>query len=842
MFDFKKLMSLPKAGKKIDPIEIYDSLDRKSDVGSLRQTQERVLNEWFSKRKDEKDVIIKLHTGEGKTLVGLLILYSKLNASNAPCMYVCPNKFLLEQTCQEAKRFGIPYCIFENENLPEEFINGEKILIVHIQKVFNGLSKFGIDSHSIDVEAIILDDSHACIETIQSSFTISVDNENPLYKELLLLFEEDLKEQGEGTFADIKSGEFDSMLPIPYWTWIEKKDLIIEKISALKTDDKIKFQWPLLKDIFSKCQAFISGKCLEIVPYILPISKYRFWTNAKNRILMSASTQDDAFLIKDLDFETNAVKKPITDSSKKWSGEKLVLIPSLFNESLDHDFIVTQIAPPKQRNLYGIVIIVPSGKKSEQYKSLKAIVTSSQTIKENLENLKNGKYESPIVLVNRYDGIDLPDETCRILLLDSLPYSNSLATQYEESVRANSNMINKKIAQRIEQGMGRSVRGEKDYSVVLLIGSDLVQFVRNKKNALLFSEQTKKQIELGINIAEIAKNDYTEETNYYNEFRQLANQLLKRDENWKAYYKSEMDNIQLVEKDDTMLKIFDLEKKAEQAFSLDDYSKASKIIQQIADYFNNDQVEKAWYIQNKARMIYGLSKSDSNTLQISAYKQNRSLLKPKEGVNYEKIGLLDIDRISKIIEWIVQHDSVEELRNDVDKILFEADFEQKAEKFEEAIKSIGLMLGFVSQRPDKEIKKGPDNLWAIAKNRYIFLECKNEVNENRTEISKEECGQMNNHIAWFNDNYGSQTPVKRIWIHPSKKLSYHANLSAEVVVMRKGKLKDFKEKIKNFYKELYKHPIGEYPTEIVNSYLNTHKLDIKSIENLYTESIFFLGK
>ena len=28
-----------------------------------------------------------------------------------------------------------------------------------------------------------------------------------------------------------------------------------------------------------------------------------------------------------------------------------------------------------------------------------------------------------LVLVNRYDGIDLPDNTCRILIFDGKPYS-----------------------------------------------------------------------------------------------------------------------------------------------------------------------------------------------------------------------------------------------------------------------------------------------------------------------------------------------------------------------------------------------------------------------------------
>ena len=36
------------------------------------------------------------------------------------------------------------------------------------------------------------------------------------------------------------------------------------------------------------------------------------------------------------------------------------------------------------------------------------------------------------MLTNRYDGIDLPDNTCRILIVDSLPFFTNMADKYEE--------------------------------------------------------------------------------------------------------------------------------------------------------------------------------------------------------------------------------------------------------------------------------------------------------------------------------------------------------------------------------------------------------------------------
>lgn len=79
MIDFSKKLGAKPKEKKINPIEIYSSLDRKTDAGPLRPTQDRVLQDWDANRRKDRNLIVKLHTGEGKTLIGLLMLQSLLN-------------------------------------------------------------------------------------------------------------------------------------------------------------------------------------------------------------------------------------------------------------------------------------------------------------------------------------------------------------------------------------------------------------------------------------------------------------------------------------------------------------------------------------------------------------------------------------------------------------------------------------------------------------------------------------------------------------------------------------------------------------------------------------------
>ena len=74
MLDFSKLKKENNFDKIIKPEEIFMSLPNKADKYQYpRNVQAEIWSKWFECR-DEKDTIIKMNTGSGKTIVGLLIL------------------------------------------------------------------------------------------------------------------------------------------------------------------------------------------------------------------------------------------------------------------------------------------------------------------------------------------------------------------------------------------------------------------------------------------------------------------------------------------------------------------------------------------------------------------------------------------------------------------------------------------------------------------------------------------------------------------------------------------------------------------------------------------------
>jgi hypothetical protein len=83
------------------------------------------------------------------------------------------------------------------------------------------------------------------------------------------------------------------------------------------------------------------------------------------------------------------------------------------------------------------------------------------------------------VLVNRYDGIDLPHDACRVLAIVGLPEVTSYTELTDMAVLSDSQAGLRRQMQRIEQGMGRGVRSNDDYCVVLLIGARLTARVKS---------------------------------------------------------------------------------------------------------------------------------------------------------------------------------------------------------------------------------------------------------------------------------------------------------------------------------------------------------------------------
>ena len=836
MVDFKKRLKTSSGKQPLVPAEIYERLDRASDKGPLRPAQEAVLAEWHEKRRGDRDAIVKLHTGQGKTLIGLLILQSKLNEGVGPVLYLCPDNFLVEQTALQAKQFGFEHCTaLGSADLPERYLDSKAILICTVQKLFNGLTKFGLHPRSLAVGALVIDDAHACIEAIRDASTIGLSSDSAAYAELVQLFSPALESQGQGTFADLVNGEYDALLPVPYWDWIHHSNEVAKILSKYGDAGDIKFAWPLVRDILSECECLVSGQGLEIYPRLPPLEAFGSYAAAKHRVFMSATISDDSFLIKGLGLSKTTVEAPLTFAREKWSGEKMVLIPSLVAEELGRSYVLEKFAAPVKGRKHGMVALVPSFKAAEDWKSRGATVADRTNIEQQVQRLRNGDYEAALVVANRYDGIDLPDQACRILILDSRPFGESLHERQLERCLASTDAVAVRIARTIEQGMGRSVRGEKDYSVILLTGPELVRAIRAPDSRSFLSAQTRKQVEIGLNLAKFAQEDIEKGTEPRQALESLIQQCLGRDAGWKDYYAEEMDKIQTASAPPRRLVEFSQELKSEQLARDGRYDEAFNIMQALADKAATD-VEKGWYLQEGARHLFRSSQVEAEKIQTVAHKKNRFLLRPRTRAGSPPQLPVEQRRVERIIEWMQAHPDPATLTVSVESLLAPLRFGVDADTFEAALDKLGKALGIPCERPDKEWKEGPDNLWRPRANKCLVIECKTEVVADRKEIAKYEAEQMNQSYGWFKKTYLG-VDAECVMIIPPKTLGAAASFAQPTSILQKNGLDRLVKNVRGFFGEFFVQDLQNLSTKQVQQALDRHQLEADDLLSKYTSPV-----
>jgi hypothetical protein len=420
---------------------------------------------------------------------------------------------------------------------------------------------------------------------------------------------------------------------------------------------------------------------------------------------MSATVSDDSFLVKGLRLNPNIISNPIVYPEERWLGEKMILIPDLIDPCFDQRPLVEKIGrPPKvvESRRFGSVVICSSSNVATKWKSVGAEVADKDTVSVNVQRLLSGDYSHTLCIVNRYDGIDLPDNACRLLVLDSKPFSGGLAERYIDSCRPDSEVTAQRIARSVEQGIGRGVRGEKDFCAVVILGSELARVVQDFSIAAHYSPQTKKQIEIGLEIAELSRYEVERGVDGADVVIDCLNKFFRRDQGWKDFYQDRMKDVSSASANQNLLKLYVAELNAEILQQRGRYQEAKMAIQQLLDDESTlTSAERGWYTQEMARMMYKVSKSEALMLQQSAHTTNGYVLKPKDGTVFKRLEPLSQLRVSQIIQWVQNSSSHQELIVRVNSILDDLRFGVDSERFESAVHKLGIALGYASERPDK---------------------------------------------------------------------------------------------------------------------------------------------
>ena len=209
-------------------------------------------------------------------------------------------------------------------------------------------------------------------------------------------------------------------------------------------------------------------------------------------------------LIKNFAANPVSIEKPIKPKVGGDIGERLIISPALVDSNIEEVTTTKLVLEMRTKHQANVVVLTPSRQRFNIWDDHSPMQVTTQNISEVIEHLSRSQGNTAI-LANRYDGIDLPNEACRVLVLDDLPQEHSLANRIEATARWDSPFLRKQIAQRIEQGMGRGVRSRTDFCVVILTGKRLVEFITEVDNQAFFTDETKKQFEVGKRVSDMLK-------------------------------------------------------------------------------------------------------------------------------------------------------------------------------------------------------------------------------------------------------------------------------------------------------------------------------------------------
>lgn len=824
--DLQKLASSKKPQRPVNPLDIWNGLDRAVGKEYLRPIQEQVLGQWFDQRT-RPDTIIKMNTGTGKTLVGLMMLQSSLNEGFGPALYLCPDKYLVKQVLDQAKQFGVNCVAFSDtsRDIPAEFSNGEAILVTNIKKVFNGKSVFGVKGgprSPADVGTLLLDDAHTCVEQIRSQFTIVLGNGHPAYSKLLALFGASLKQQRPGTYVEICASDSSKFLPVPFWSWLESQEALITILSEHREDDGLLFSWPLLKDILPICDCVISGSKLQITARVTQPHTLPSFGSAKRRMYLSATLLDDSQLARDLGVSVENIVSQIKPNEFDDLGERLLLIPADLDYELGSKFAIAVASGSTKINR---VVIVPAGKEADRWKAAGATAVLAENIESALEPLRTAS-GAFLVLVAKYDGVDLPDAACRFLVLDGLPRGATLSDWYMQSALEGTPMINAKIAQKIEQGLGRATRGKSDYCVALLVGNELVSFIRKKKNRTNLSPGTNAQLELGLAITKEIR-DSSEKENYTSNLIHEINRCLKRDEEWKVAYRAFIETARNSQPEKNTnagaLTSAVMENNAARFFLKKDYTACEQETKKLIDRPDLNDRERGWFMQLGATYLYQRDKSRALSMQRKAFDLNSSLLLPPEGVQYHKMADRTGTQASSALAFLREFDNANELVIGIHTICDRLVFGVAADSFEQALDDVARVIGIPSSRPEKTFGRGPDCLWLGPDGSFLVIEAKDEVDLDRTEMYKSETEQLLHSLEWFKQEYPGKDSRPLI-IHPATATAHAAVFPTNGRVITPEVLDKFAASVRSFALAVANQPMSSISEKFVYQHLEANQL------------------
>ena len=727
-----------------------------------------MLRAYYQTHRTSQDIAIELPTGAGKTLVGLLIAEWRRQAFGERVAYLCPTRQLAKQVGEQARDYGIPAKVLIGKQIeypPQRFADyqsGRAIAVTTYSGIFNVNPR--IDSP----QTLVLDDAHAGENFIAGMWSVEVSrsNNSNLYHAILNLIRDALD---ASTYADLAHGS----------NWEPRKAGLIELIpgsfvrlytSAIRDllDEKIEEQtsswyaWNEVKSHLSACSIFVSWEGILIRPLMPPTHLHHPFIHATQRVYMSATLG----LGGELERVTGIKKIERLPLPPGWeyrgSGRRFFLMPEMaLSDEQTHQVIGdvaqnserTLVLIPGQHNVEGSTVVTTLRQRGMH-------MLQADDIEDSLEPFLQGT--NSFLVLSRYDGLDLPDEACRQVILAGLPSGTNLQEKFFWSGIGAYSLLRDRVLTRFTQGVGRCTRSDNDYASVLVVGRRLIEFLLKKENTSTLHPELQAEIEFGF------ENSRKEESDG---FADLWEAFMEQGENW-------------MEAEDAIVALRQTQTRvddpvAQQLQSVvadeigylyarweDDLERALKHAKRVSDALtgNESRAYRAWWHYLSADTAIALCDATGETTyrdtaddylrRASACcpgiawfaRIRRSLSSIVEKPEANELNAMAVEAISEhLTQWGTVGPRFEQSMSVIENALQSTSHKT----FHQGLKGLGQMLGF-----EADLASGnatPDCIWSLGSTIYVAHEAKSE-HKPTGNIGVNDIRQSESHRNWVKAN------------------------------------------------------------------------------------------
>lgn len=289
------------------------------------------------------------------------------------------------------------------------------------------------NGNNLKIGSILIDDVHTCINDIEFQYTIEIENGDNTYTRIYKMFEEDIKQQYPNRVIDINNGISGVNIFVPYWSWQEKSTEIYKIITEDNDNTDVQMKLPLFRDYFHLCNCVISSEKIEISTKSININEIEEFKRAERRIYKSATIVAIDSLIAKCgikNYPQNVIKPQYSDDME----ERFIIFLHIINKEITDDEIKYKLK--KMSEKHNVVVLTPSDVRRKYWDDVADISVDKYNLEEVMQRLKNN-HVGLIILSNKYEGIDLPNKACEILVTDGIPNFKRKYDEVEQQIIGN---------------------------------------------------------------------------------------------------------------------------------------------------------------------------------------------------------------------------------------------------------------------------------------------------------------------------------------------------------------------------------------------------------------------